>query len=144
MKSRNAGIWIDHKQAILVSMQGVGVPLVERISSYVESHGHPSGGWKAGGSTSVAQSISDEHRADRRRARQFHNFYRMIIREVGKADEVFVFGPGEAKSELVKEIESIKGPHVKVAAVETADKLTENEIVAKVRTFFGSAESARA
>ena len=139
MKDKNAGIWIDHKEAILVSMKGSGAPLVERIESHAEGHFRPSGGWKAGGSA-IAQSVSSERTADERRKRQFHNFYRTVIEEIGKADKVFIFGPGEAKSELAKEIEAIKGPHVRVAAVEATDKLTENEIVARVKSFFNSAE----
>lgn len=142
MKDKNAGIWIDHREAILVSMEGAGIPMVERIESHAEGHFRPSGGWKAGG-TAVAQSVSNERTAEERRKRQFHNFYRMVIEEIGKADKVFIFGPGEAKSELAKEIEAIKGAHVQVAAVEASDKLTENEIVAKVKSFFNGKESAR-
>ncbi len=140
MKDKNAGIWIDHKEAILVSMEGAGIPMVERITSKAESHFRPSGGWKAGGS-SVAQSVSNERTADERRKRQFHNFYQMVIEEIGKADKVFIFGPGEAKSELVKEIEAIKGVHVQIVAVEASDKLTENQVVAKVKSFFNGNES---
>lgn len=135
MKSKYAGIWIDHKEAILVFMEEAGIPRVERVKSYAEGRFRPSGGWKAGG-TAVAQSVSDEHTAEERRRRQFHNYYQMVMEEVGKADQVFIFGPGEAKSELVKEMEAVKGRHVRIAAVETSDKLTENQIVAKVKSFF--------
>jgi hypothetical protein len=123
-------------------MEGVGMPMVERIKSNAEGHFRPSGGWKAGG-TAIAQSVSSEHKTDERRRRQFHNFYQMVIEEIGAADKVFIFGPGEAKSELAKEIESVKGPHVRIAAVEASDKLTENQVVAKVKSFFESKESTR-
>jgi hypothetical protein len=138
---KKIGIWIDHKQAILVSMEG-SQTTVERIESQAESHFRPSGGWKAGG-TSVAQSVSKERKAEERRSHQFHDFYQMIIKRAGKADNIFIFGPGEAKLELAKEIEKIKGQHDRVAAVEASDKLTENQIVAKVKSFFSASEKRR-
>jgi hypothetical protein len=41
---KKIGIWIDHKEAILVSIEG-GQTRVERIESHAESHFRPSGGW---------------------------------------------------------------------------------------------------
>ncbi len=141
-KSKNTGIWIDHKQAILVSIEEGGQPVVEHIKSKAEGHFRPSGGWKAGG-TSVAQSVSNEHTADERRRHQFHTFYQTVVEAIGKADKIFIFGPGEAKSELAREIENVKGAHERIAALEASDKLTDNEVVAKVKSFFSSNESTR-
>jgi len=135
---KKIGIWIDHKEAILVSLEG-GQATVERIESSAESHFRPSGGWKAAG-TSVAQSISKEQKADERRKHQLHDFYQMVIKKVGKVENIFIFGPGKVKLELAKEIEKIKGQHDRIAAVETSDRLTENQIVAKVKSFFSASE----
>ena len=137
--NKNIGIWIDHKEAILVLIEGDQTK-VERIESDAESHFRPSGGRKAGG-TCVAQSVSKEQKADERRKHQFHNFYQMVIKKAGKADNIFILGPGEAKLELAKEIEKIKGQHDRIAAVETSDRLTENQIVAKVKSFFLASEN---
>jgi hypothetical protein len=136
---KKIGIWIDHKEAILVTIEG-GQTMVERIESNAESHFRPSGGWKAAGS-SVAQSVSKEQKADERRKHQFHNFYQMVIKKVDKADNIVIFGPGEAKLELAKEIEKIKGQHDRIAAVKASDRLTENQIVAKVESFFLTSEN---
>jgi hypothetical protein len=136
---KNIGIWIDHKEAILVWIEG-GQTTVERIESNAESHFRPSGGWKAAG-TSVAQSVSKEQKADERRKHQLHNFYQMVIKKLGKAENIFIVGPSEAKLELAKEIEKIKGQHDRIAAVETSDRLTENQIVAKVRSFFSASKN---
>jgi stalled ribosome rescue protein Dom34 len=84
----------------------------------------------------VAQSVSKEQTADERRKHQSHNFCQMVIKKAAKADSIFIFGPGEAKLELTKEIEKIKGQHDRIAAVETSDRLTENQIIAKVEAFF--------
>ena len=131
---KKMGIWIDHKEAILVSIEG-DQTTVESIESHAESHFRPSGGRKAAG-TSVAQSVSREQKADERRKHQLHKFYQMVIKKAGKADNIFIFGPGEAKLELAKEIEKIKGKHAKIAVVESSDRLTEKQIIAKVKSFF--------
>ena len=133
--SRMVGIWIDHREAVLVSLEN-GATSVCLVESEVGQHFRPSGGWKAGG-TSVAQSIVKEQTADERRKHGLQAFYRKIIEKVnGKISEVFIFGPGEAKHELIKEIEKIKGSHITISAVETCDRLTEPQIAAKVKSFF--------
>ena len=60
----------------------------------------------------------------------------MVIKAIGKAENIYIFGPGEAKLELSKEIKKIKGQHHRIAAVEVSDRLTENQIVAKVKSFY--------
>lgn len=128
------GIWVDHRKAVLVAIED-GSTTVSRVESAVGTRFHPSGGWKAGG-TSVAQSIVKEQTENERRKHQLHAFYQEVIKTIGKAAGIFIFGPGEARHELAKEIEKIKGPHARIFAIEACDKLTEPLIVAKVKTFF--------
>ena len=132
--SKKIGIWIDHKEAVLVSIEN-GTAAVRRVESEVGTRFSPSGGWKAGG-TSVAQSIVKEQTADERRKHHLHAYYQELIKAVGVANGVFIFGPGEAKNELIKEIKKIKVPHITIAEVETCDKMTEPQIAAKVKAFF--------
>ena len=117
-----------------------GQTKVDRIESHAESYFRPSGGWKAGG-TCVAQSVSKEQKAEQRRKNQYHSFYQMVIKKADVASKIFIFGPGEAKLELAKEVEKIRGKHAKIEAVEASDRLTENQIVAKVKSFFLSIEN---
>jgi len=49
-----------------------------------------------------------------------------------------IFGPGEAKKELKKEMGKHKALAVKIAGIESADKMTALQIVAKVKKFFES------
>lgn len=128
------GIWIDHRDAVLVSVKG-GLASVRSMESGVEPRTHASGGRKAGG-TSVAQSITNEQRMDERHKHQIHDFYQEVIKAANGAEAVYIFGPGAAKQELAGEIEKTKSLRVNIVAVETCDKLTEPQIVAKVKTFF--------
>lgn len=134
MNVKKLGIWIDHKEAFLVSLQG-DQTAVAHIESNADSHYKPSGGWKASG-TSVAQSVSKEQTADERLKHQLHQYYQQIATEADKVNRVYICGPGAAKTELEKEMAKAKSRHAKVEAVETCDKMTEKQIVAKVKSFF--------
>ena len=52
------------------------------------------------------------------------------------ADKILIFGPGEAKIELEKELKKSKELSLKIVGVEPADKMTEKQIAAKVKKVF--------
>jgi hypothetical protein len=131
---KNTGLWIDHREAILVSLEGENV-VVQRVESEADSHFRPSGGWKAGG-TSVAQSVSKEQSAEESLKHQYHAFYKKVISLLGDSGGIAVFGPGEAKIELTKEIGKVHGLPEKITAVEACERMTENQFVAKVKALF--------
>ena len=131
---KNTGLWIDHKEAVLVYIEG-DETVVQRLESGAESHHKPSGGWKSGG-TNVAQSVSNEHVDEERRRHQYHAFYQKVMELLGDSAKVALFGPGEAKIELAKEIGKAAELHKKEVTVEACERLTENQLVAKVKTFF--------
>jgi hypothetical protein len=131
---KNTGVWIDHREALVVSMEG-DETIVLHIESGAEMHHKPSGGWKASG-TSVAQSVSNEHTDEERRKHQYHAFYQNVIKLFGDSDAIVIFGAGEAKTELAKEMEKAGVFHGKVRGVETCDRITEKQFIAKVKEFF--------
>jgi hypothetical protein len=52
-----------------------------------------------------------------------------------EAESIFIFGPGEAKGELVKRLQS-ENLGGRIVGVETTDKLADGQIAAKVRDHF--------
>jgi len=133
---KNTGIWIDHREAFLVTTEGETTSM-EHVASGADSNLKPSGGWKAGG-TSVAQSIVKEKSAEESRMHQYHAFFQQIIALLGDSDSIALFGPGEAKGELAKEIRSNHDLQNKITAVETCERMTENQLIAKVKAYFGA------
>jgi len=63
------------------------------------------------------------------------DYYDEVIACLRGASAILVFGPGEAKGELVKRIERDK-LDVRVNGFETADKMTERQILQKVRRHY--------
>ena len=58
-----------------------------------------------------------------------------MIAAIRDADSMHIFGTGEAKGELEKRIEHA-GLKAHILAIETVDKMTDRQILAKVRQHF--------
>jgi stalled ribosome rescue protein Dom34 len=127
MKSmkKKVGLWIDHTKAVIFSLADEGAE-IKRISSELKKNVQFSGG---------AQKESVEEHGDKRLTGHLNNYYDEVVDYICDAESILIFGPGEAKDELKKRLESRK-LHQKVVGFETADKMTDNQIVAKVRQRF--------
>ncbi len=121
----NAGLWIDRANAVIVLLKD-GEEEIKHIDSDTRNHPH---------SNEVADNIRLSVKTE-----YLNQYYDEIIECVSEAESVFVFGPGEAKGELKKRFEgSLNGKNV---FVETADKMTEPQIAAKVRNHFSQHPTA--
>jgi hypothetical protein len=64
------------------------------------------------------------------------NFFDKLIQVIKDFDEVLLFGPTEAKSELFDQIDRIPSLDLIKITMKTTDKMTENQRQAFVRAFF--------
>lgn len=131
----NTGIWIDHRKAVIVTVLDKG-ELVDSISSNVEKHPQRSGDSALKGSYEAQQVPADDKR-QRALTGHMNTFYDTVIGKIATSDAMFIFGPGEAKGELKRRLEHQKLGS-RVSALETADKLTDGQISARVRQHFGA------
>jgi len=93
-----------------------------------------SGGIRIGGTYN--QGIDSELRYNDRYQTQLKKYYTRVIDLLKTADSIFIMGPGEAKLELERAIKKRKDMIKKLLSVETAGKMTRNQMVAYVREFF--------
>ena len=129
------GLWIDHRQAVLVSITD-GAETIKRIDSDIERKVRLSGGSRTAKTPYGPQQVSVDGKQQERIKQQARQYYQQIIRRIQDATKILIFGPGEAKTELKKEIEKSKKLVAKKITVQTADKMTERQIAARVRQFF--------
>ena len=126
------GLWIDHRQAVIVILTDAGVKS-KVINSKVEKH------LRAADPTLKGPFKARQVPADDKHEREFNehikNYYSKIIEDICGAESVLIFGPGEAKKELKKQLDRNKLGGI-VAAVESADNMTDNQIIAKVCKYF--------
>jgi hypothetical protein len=128
-----AGIWIDHRRAVIVEFAATG-ELVKTIESHVEKHAERSGDSPMKGRYEARQVPADDSR-QRALTGELRQFYDTVIAALPEKSSLLVFGPGEAKGELRTRLATLN-PRM-VVALETADKMSEGQIVAKCRAHFG-------
>jgi len=131
---KHVGIWIDHEKAVIISLQN-GDEQIVHIKSDVEKQTRMSGGSRSKLAYGP-MDIADERKVERRRKQQLNQYYQDLVQLIRDSDEIFIFGPGEAKIELKKHIESSSVRSAHIVGVESADKMTENQIAAKVKKFY--------
>jgi hypothetical protein len=133
MATNKAGIWIDHRKAVIVVL-GPNEEHTACISSNVEKHLERSGDSPMKGPYESRQVPPDDRR-QMALTGELNAYYDAVIAAVRNVESLIIFGPGEAKGEFKKRLEK----HMlggQVAAVETVDKMTDRQIAAKVRDYF--------
>jgi stalled ribosome rescue protein Dom34 len=132
-KITTAGLWIDHRKAVIAIISAEGEKTLE-IESNVEKQAG-----RFAGLRSTTSYESQKVQADDSHEREFTGhlnlFYAKVIAAVRGAESILLFGPGEAKGELKKRLERDM-PKGRIIAMETTDKMTDRQIAAKVREFF--------
>jgi len=124
---KQAGLWIDHRKAVVVIITEDREEINE-ITSNMEKHVRFTGG-------NGSEDGSTEDVRDRQFGNHLSNFYEKVLAEIRDVDTIQIFGPGEAKGELKKRLEH-EGFKGNILAVETMDKMTDRQISAKVRERF--------
>ncbi|MFZ2279322.1 MAG: hypothetical protein WAW39_16130 [Prosthecobacter sp.] len=134
----NIGLWIDHRKAVIVLESIAGKEI-----HIIQSDANRQPGRIAGTRSTTsfeAQKVKADDVAQRRFTADLHHYYQEVVALVHHATSLLVFGPGEAKGELVRELEPAM-PKGFPVAVETADRMTDRQITAHVCDFFKEANS---
>jgi hypothetical protein len=131
--SNQAGVWIDHRKAVIVMLSSGG-ERTEVILSASERHLERGGDSPLKGPYEARQVPADNSR-QRALTGELNVFYDAVIAAVRDHESILLFGPGEAKGELRKRLVTMK-LGARVVAVQTEDKMTDAQIVAKVREYF--------
>lgn len=136
-----AGVWIDHKQAVVVLITDGG----QETKKIAFAVGQTSGAVSEG--SSKKKYTPNDFVADDKRGRKVENdrkvYYDDVIACIKGADALLILGPGEAKGEFSKQIKAKKVRGV-VVELETTDKMTDRQIAAKVQKHFAAVSVTKA
>lgn len=130
-----AGIWIDKEQAVLVKISDANQDVVR---FKVDHHEGTAQDGNAGspGSHRPYEYIP-EGRIERKKFADRKRMYLALEESLKGTEGLLLIGPGETKSEFAKHISLNRIPLVKLT-VEASDKMTEPQLVAKVREHFST------
>lgn len=133
--NKNVGLWIDHKKAIVVALTEEGEEQGLIISN-VEKQLRRTGDSPMKGAFEAHQLPADDSRKNAF-MRHLENYYDTVIASIRDADAILIFGPGAAKEEFKQRLEKCQ-PSARVIGIDTADKMTNRQIAAKVRQRFAA------
>jgi len=120
---KTVGLWIDHRKAVIVFVEGKEEE-IKLISSEEE---------KQHGQSGVSKPADDIRQ--RELTGHLNSYYDEVISCIRDAESILIFGPGEAKGELKKRLEK-DNLGERVVGIEPADKMTDPQIAAQVREHF--------
>lgn len=134
---KQTGIWLDSKEANFIELvdgEMVGFRKFDSGWQRGNAKGGAHGGRRQGGTVAGAS----EKTVANRRQNEEREYLEKVLQKLGEADEVVIFGPGEAKDHLASFIKTHPSSFKSdLMAVLTADKMTKNQKVAYVKNFFG-------
>ena len=126
------GVWLDGSKAVVVKPS---TGSITEITANIDNAVHHS---KEGQRTAPVrgQLVTNEKKFDERKHNQTRDYLKDVISEIKSADAIYVFGPAQMKTNLKNELEKDKHLKDKLVGVESADSMTNNQIVAQVKKFF--------
>lgn len=131
-----AGVWIDHHQAVVVLITDTGEE-TRQIESLAERPFASAGGPGSKQPNRPTRFIP-ESTQEQKFMNHLNTYYDKVLTCLRDADAILILGPGEAKGEFYKRLESKKVPG-RAIELQTADKMTDRQIAASVRQHFGVA-----
>lgn len=131
MPHRHAVVWLDHAEARVFEMNAASAEL-KVVHAHADVHGTAHGSPRVHHKASVIGSgkVQDEPA-----------YFGQVAAELEGSTEILLLGPGVAKQEFVRHLQ-VRIPSVarRIVRVETADRMTDNQIVAHARAFFTRAD----
>ncbi len=131
---KKTGVWIDTKKAVLVILEKKQ-HTVSTIHSFIKSRERIPGEVKW--YTRFGSSFFNfEKKKERRKNHDVQKYLRKVINEIKDSDEIVVFGPGQMKTELEKNIRNEPSMISIMKSIETTDSMTDNQVIAWVKNYY--------
>lgn len=131
---RKVGIWIDQKEANLITLTKKAIHS-KTIYSDIETRIRTEGESKQFGRFGD-QYLVDEKGKENRVKEYTQKYMLRVVKELSKADEIFLFGPAQMKLKLEKHISGIPELALKLKDTRTAENMTHNQKLAYVKDFY--------
>ncbi|MFN0199576.1 MAG: hypothetical protein ACKVT0_22720 [Planctomycetaceae bacterium] len=134
--SIKGGVWIDHHKAVVVLMKDGGEE-IRQIESDVDKPFASAGG-PGSKQPDRHNGYMPEDKQEHRYMNQLNTYYDEVLSSLSGTDSLLILGPGEAKGEFQKRLKYKKFP-VHFVELETADKMSDRQVTARIRQHFEEA-----
>jgi hypothetical protein len=134
---KKIGVWMDHQHAFLIELKKQD-EVIETVNSEMESQLRYAGESGDGIRMGNNRSTNNEHHRHQREQDIRHSYFKKLEDKLKKYDDIYLFGSSTAKDELFNLMKENAHFDGKMISVETADEMTENQMVERVKDFFNS------
>jgi hypothetical protein len=132
---KNVGVWIDQKEANVITLENEGAIKTKTIYSDVETRVRVEGEKKQFGRFGD-QYLVDEKGKKNRIEEYTTRYLNKVVKELSSADRILVFGPAQTKNRLEKMMFEDRNLSQKVAEVKVSDNMTDNQKIAYVKAYY--------
>ena len=131
--SKKAGVWIDRHKAVVVTLENEQAE-VQTVESAVQPRVRFSSGTRSRVPKMPRGSTAEDMR-DRQLDRELEIFLDRVLPLLRGSQKIWLIGPAETKEDLAKLLKA-KKPAPVIDGIESFDKLTDAQIVQKVKEHF--------
>jgi stalled ribosome rescue protein Dom34 len=121
-EKQQVGVWIDNQEAILISTTPESENKEYTIHGKIKASGAHSGG--------------SEHNMNNAKHTDAIKYYKAVSAQLVNYDQILIFGPGQSQEQLQNHLHEDAQFKSKKISIDTADQLTDPQMIAKVRDFF--------
>ena len=133
---KNIGIWIDFKQAFIITLQN-NEHFIENVQSGIEFRERIEGETKKYGRFG-GQYITYEKNRENKKSQQTAEYLKILLTKLNDSTSILIFGPSKMKKILKKEIKNNLLLSSKLVGVFKSGQLTENQLIAYVKDFYNT------
>jgi stalled ribosome rescue protein Dom34 len=131
MKQKNkkhyAGVWLDHHKAVIITNTPEEENSDYAIKDHLLANEHHGGGSE--------HSINNAKHAD------MVKYFKSVSNLLLNYDEILVFGPGTSQEQFQHHLQENVQFKSRQITIDSAEQLTDPQMIAKVRDFFKSRQS---
>lgn len=128
MKQNNqkqyAGVWLDTEKAIIITNNSESEKGEYTIKDKIKAGEHHGGG--------------SEHTINSAKHSGNIKYYKSVSSLLLNYDEILVFGPGKSQEQFQNHLQEDAQFKSKKITIDSAEQLTDPQMIAKVRDFFNS------
>lgn len=135
LETHRYGIWIDHRKAILLHVNGAGGLEEETLDSGLGTRTRYSGE-ETNKTGLFRQTLNRERSEQARQNLEYRKFVRAVIANIKRPSSLLILGPGDARHELQREIERRKSLAGVAVENRAADKMRIAQLRRTVKDYF--------
>jgi hypothetical protein len=126
-EKQHAGVWLDSARAMIITNTAVDANGAYAIEDKVNG--------------TANQSAGNEHTMNNAKQSNDLKYFKSVSQLLLRFDELFIFGPGKSQEQFKHHLESDLQFRDKKITIGSAEHLTDPQMIAKVRDFYGAAHS---